>query len=108
MSVSGTSWLMELQAHSGARPGASVLDLNHHRSFGGADMVTVMMGGSSVTVPVSGARSTAGIIKVPTVINDHRLEHKLASGTSGDIYAIRESGGGPALGRVSWQELFEE
>ena len=107
-SFGGTSWLMELQAHSGARPAESVLDLNHDRSFGSADMVTVMIGGSSVTVPVSGARSTAGIIKMPTVINDQRLEHKLASGTSGDIYAIRESGGGYVLGRVSWQELFEE
>jgi len=71
-------------------------------------MVTVMTGDGRGTAPVSGARSTAGIIKLPTVINDHRLEHKLASGTFGDIYAIRESGGGYVLGRVSWQELFEE
>jgi len=104
----GNSWLMEMQAHTGARLDYSVFDLNGDDLFTNADYVTITVAGTSQTVPVSGQASKVGIIKTPTVVSAGYKEHKLASGTTGGVTSVKEKGGGAGFGRVSWQELFAQ
>ncbi|MGQ9685816.1 MAG: pilus assembly protein, partial [Thiobacillaceae bacterium] len=102
----GDSWIMELAASSGGRLDYSAFDLNDDNLFNSADYVTVTVGGTPMTVPVSGLASKVGIIKTPTVISAGEKEHKLASGTTGEIASVKEKSGGAGSGRVSWKELI--
>ena len=104
----GGGWLMELDAFTGGRLDYSAFDLDDNDLFNTADYVTVTVGGTPMTVPVSGLASKVGIIKTPTVIPAGNMEYKLASGSSGGIASVKEKGGGAGFGRVSWQELFAQ
>lgn len=103
----GDSWIMELSASSGQRLDYSVFDINADRLYNAADEVTLLIDGQTQTVPVSGIASTVGLIKSPAVVSAGEREHKLASGTTGEIAVFGERGGGLGYGRVSWQELID-
>jgi len=108
----GTSWLMELDAGSGARLDYTPFDVNGDQSFTTDDYVSVVVNvnGSDVTVnvPVSGKRSTVGITDTPAITTsaDGGEEHKYTSGSKqGQIERVLENPGPGTYGRQSWQQL---
>jgi len=103
----GTSWIMEMDALTGGRLSESVFDLNSDSNFNAVDYVTVTIGGTAMTVPVSALKSNVGIIKTPTVVTAGTVEYKLASGTTGEISSTKEKSSPRGTGRVSWRELLE-
>jgi type IV pilus assembly protein PilY1 len=96
----GSSWLMEIDALSGARLGVSPFDINRDLQFNSKDYGTY----NNVKVPVSGRQSKEGIIKTPGVITAGDVEYKYASGTTGGIDTTIENSTG-AGGRQSWRQL---
>lgn len=100
----GTGWLMELDATEGGRLNMTVLDINGDGLFNDEDFVTVTVNGNTVKVPVSGLRSTIGIISTPGIIEAGRTEYKYTSGSSGTIGVITEKNSS-GHGRKSWKEL---
>ena len=106
--VGGTSWLMELDAQTGARLGYSVFDLNKDGLFNTADYLEV--GNSSG--PVSGLKSTVGITKASAVVSAGEKEYKLQTGTnlSGapEGLLITPEKGGVGKPRGAWKQLFQE
>lgn len=107
---SGSSgWLMEVDAESGSRLNFSAFDLNGDQLFSVADFVFVSVDAtSSQAVPVSGKKSSVGVISTPAILNssDQKLEYKYTSGSSGHVETTVENPGG-RVGRQSWQQLFE-
>lgn len=99
----GDSWIMEMDALSGARLTYSVFDVNNDRLFDEKDYITH---GQS-KVPTSGRKTTEGIIKTPAVISAGGIEYKFAGGSAGGVERIVEKGGGAAgdYPRKSWKEL---
>ncbi|WP_370280313.1 pilus assembly protein [Pontibacterium sp.] len=104
----GTGWLMELDAENGSRLTVSPFDVNNDTAINASDFVSVVIsdGAESVeiTVPVSGRKSTVGIVKTPAVISTGTQELKYFSGSSGAVETVRESSG-DKLGRQSWLQL---
>lgn len=100
----GTSWLMELDALSGSRLAYSPFDLNGDEEFNDADFAVIVVDGEQVRVPVSGRRSSEGIIDSPGIIADGGLERKYASGSRGGIDVTVENTG-DQRGRQSWRRL---
>src|SRR5690606_32798257 len=103
----GSSWLMEMDAISGARLTDSPLDITEDGDIDSDDEVAIDLDGDGVadaTVPVSGVRSREGIIRTPAVIGAGEVEYKIASGTSGNVESLRERGGFDQA-RGSWRQL---
>jgi len=96
----GSSWLMELDALTGARLEYSPFDLNRDQEFNAGDFIEV----NGKKVAVSGRQSKEGIIKTPTVITSDTVEYKFASGTTGGVDTTVENAAG-ATGRQSWRQL---
>ena len=100
-STDGDSWLMELDANSGARVTSPIFDVNQNGTFDNQDTVNV---GTTATLP-SGVKSTGGIMSRPTILAvDNVREVKMISEANGSIAQVRESAGG-RLGRVTWREV---
>ena len=102
-SFGGTSWLMEMDAQSGARLTVTPFDYNNDGLLNNEDWVDTDGDGKRDT-PGSGIRSSVGITKRPGVVKDGSNELKYLSGSSGAIGVIRESVPGNR-GRQSWQQL---
>ena len=105
----GTGWLMELAYENGGRLDVSPFDVDNDNQINDQDFVTVGVTNDAgqteeVTVPVSGRRSTVGIVKTPAVISTGNAELKYFSGSSGNVEKVRESSG-DKLGRQSWIQL---
>ncbi len=96
----GTGWLMELDALNGMRLPYTVLDINEDGLFDENDFAD-HDGESS---PVSGMRSSVGIIKSPGIISAGDREFKYASGSTGEIAVITERSSDDG-GRKSWKEI---
>ena len=104
-SAGGESWLMEIDALSGSRLTESPFDLNRDRSFDIKDFAPLNPADpDSPEVPVSGRKSTQGIIKTPGIVTDDRIEYKFASGSAGGIDTTIENSG-KQRGRQSWREI---
>ena len=104
-SAGGESWLMEIDALSGARLSESPFDLNRDRAFDQKDFASLDPADpNSALVPVSGRKSTQGIIKTPGIVTDDRIEYKFASGSAGGIDITIENAG-KQRGRQSWREI---
>lgn len=102
----GTGWLYEVDPFTGGRVTYSVFDLNGDGLFDESDYVTVVIDGTEVKVPISGKRSTSGIITTPGVISAGTKEFKLSSTSSGSIETTTERPGSDSLlGRSSWRQL---
>lgn len=98
----GDSFLMEVSALTGSRRDDTPFDLNRDHAFNSDDYATV--GGQPL--PVSGRRSSAGIIKTPAIIPGGDFEIKFASGTTGGIDTTYEPPADPtAGGRLSWRQM---
>lgn len=112
-SPGGTSWLMELDQHTGSRLGGTPFDLNGDGRVNDADLVS--LDGSPVAA--SGLKSNVGIIKTPAIISCEKgLDCKYASGSNSGMMTVKESaptddsgggGGGGVLSgkRISWRQL---
>src|SRR5690606_1046443 len=89
----GTSWLMEMDAVSGARLVRSPLDITEDGEIDDGDLVTIQLeDGSTIEVAVSGVQSREGIIRTPAVLTAGDGDDKLASGTSGNPGLPRQHG----------------
>jgi type IV pilus assembly protein PilY1 len=95
---------MEMDALSGARLDYSVFDMNQDGEFSTGDYITIIVDGEEIQVPVSGIRSEVGIIKDPAIISAGESEYKFASGSSGEVERIVESGT-IARPRGSWRQI---
>ena len=114
-SAGGSSWLMEMDALSGARLESSALDINGDEVIDDNDKVTITIDGEEVTVTVSAIDSGVGIIKTPAVIADDPVEYKYSGGSEGGIAVVREKGnegddedpdpGTSTGGRCSWRQI---
>ncbi len=96
----GNSWLVEVNATTGANLGYSVFDLDNNNLFNTSDYVP--SGGSQV--PVSGVQYTTGIVKTPAVVSAGEIEYKITSSTSSAIDVKKEKGV-PGFPRSSWREI---
>jgi type IV pilus assembly protein PilY1 len=101
----GTSWLMELNAHDGARLATSPFDFNNDDLFDDNDKVTVSIDGTEQTVAASGVQSTEGILPTSTVLASGNTEIKYNSGSAGGIFVTTEDPGAGAKGRLAWREF---
>lgn len=88
----GRSWLMELDAQSGARLPYSVFDTDGDGDFDGNDGL------------VSGMPFDDGIVGSPSIISGGNIEYKYMGSTSGAIKVVNEQGGFES-GRQSWLQL---
>lgn len=98
-------WLMELRARDGSRLPFPVFDLNDDSKFDDDDLVIVVIDGVEVKVPPSGIGSEVGSPAPPAIIDEGTIEHKLISGSSGEVQHVRERSGGGNDARTSWRQL---
>jgi len=102
----GNSWLMELDALTGARLSSTPFDLTRDRKFDGQDLIEVTLpDGSKMKVPASGIKSTEGITPEPGVLASPQAEFKYSAGTSGKISVTTENPGVNSYGRQSWRQI---
>lgn len=104
------SWLMELDAISGARLTAPALDINGSGSVTSADTISVMVDGKATDVPASGVKMTGGSTKTPAVMsNPGSDEIKYTGSSSGaDPKGIAETPASTSTSgaeRQSWKQL---
>ncbi len=115
--VNSSGWLMELDAETGNPLKDSVFDANNDGLIDYKDALysSVERGDlSTPEVPLSGKKSTVGILSAPGILSDFSnsnaaKEFKYMSGSSGKIQAIRENpdaAGQAGYGRKSWRQLF--
>jgi type IV pilus assembly protein PilY1 len=104
-SYGGTSWLMEMNALTGARLDYSVFNLNADTLFDSGDYVNLGDAGTPQWVPATGIQYTSGFVKSPAVISAGAVEYKVTSSTSSQISVLAEKGdtGQP---RTSWREIL--
>jgi type IV pilus assembly protein PilY1 len=103
----GDSYIMELNAFSGARLFYAVFDLDGDGRFDENDFIEVIIDGETVRIPASGIAPGVGIIRTPAVISgigENRDETKCVAGSSGALVCISEAAAFGA-GRQSWQQL---
>ena len=119
----GDSWLMEVDASTGARLLLSPFDLNGDKVFSTLDLVANAAG---TGVVVSGVKSGVGILPSPGILTDNSYggagdagtvagdtagvgrEFKYFSGSTGGIQKVSESRGSASFGRQSWREIFND
>ncbi len=103
----GSSWLMELDALSGARLADTPFDLNRDGIFDGNDFVEVVVDGQTIRVPVSGIDPGVGISPEPGILMGEggNTEYKYTPGTTGAVSVTIENPGPRASGRQSWRQI---
>ena len=101
----GRSWLMEMDAMTGADLSYSAFDLNYDKKFNDQDYVTVTINGATVKVPVSGLQSTGGLITKPGIVSSQDAEYAISPDTSGTLEEHRQNPGPGAIGRQSWRQI---
>lgn len=106
----GSGWLMELNYTSGSRLNYSPLDVNGDGEFSKDDYYYIDTDGDEqpdTYIPVSGQKSTSGLISSPTtsrLLSDTNKEIKYISNSDGTIDVIVENAA-KATGRASWRQL---
>lgn len=108
----GTSWLMELDAASGAHLSFAPFDLTRDGFFDKADYINVGDtdgDGNDDYLPPGGKKSKVGIITTPGIISgpasNPKREFKYNSGSNGNIEVTGENAGPGYTGRISWIQL---
>lgn len=102
----GESWLMELNAFTGARLNYHVFDLNNDGGFDAGDAVSITSsGGDTTEVVASGYNPGVGLTNMPSVLSAGSQEFKYLAGTSGSIKKVTENPGSSRFGRQSWRQL---
>lgn len=105
----GRSWLMELNALTGARLDQAPFDVNHDGKFDNADMIPVDVNGETIYIAPSGVGSEdgMGILQAPGVVDSSSkpVQYKYSPGSSGGIQRITENPGAGTTGRQSWRQI---
>ncbi|KTC65511.1 type IV fimbrial biogenesis PilY1-like protein (plasmid) [Legionella adelaidensis] len=101
----GESWLMTLDAFTGARLINPVLDADNSGTVDTNDTVAIVEAGNTVNVAVSGIKSQVGLISTPAIA--HIADGAIAymAGTSGEIQKTTLDLGTTRMGRQSWRQL---
>lgn len=104
------SWLMEMDALSGARLKAPALDINGSGTVTDEDTISVMVDGVATDVPASGVKMTGGSTKTPAVINNPGSDELKFTGSSsgekpGKIAETPSSTSTSGSERQSWRQL---
>lgn len=101
----GDSWLMELDAVTGAKTSVSSFDFNNDGLFDGGDFI------SSASV-ASGVKTTVGITKPPAWFTGAGgKDYKVMTGTTGGIQSLGNKGDDPpspsgsTLRRTYWMQI---
>jgi len=94
---------MEFDAATGSRLTDSPFDLTGDKKFTDADKVDYTSGGTTTKVPVSGLKSTEGILARATVLPSDGVEIKYNSGSTGGIFVTVENVG-TETGRTAWRQ----
>lgn len=99
----GESWLMELDALSGAATPNSNFDFNNDGLFDASDRLS--SGGTA-----AGIRTTVGITKPPAwFVGPDGKDYKIMTGTTGGIESVGNAGGplppAGASGRIYWRQI---
>lgn len=98
----GVSWLMELDAVTGAQTGTSSFDFNNDGSFDSDDNLA-----SGATA--SGVQTTVGITKPPAwFTGPDGKDYKVMTGTTGSIQSLGNQGAPPTPGtlrRTYWLQI---
>ncbi len=114
-SVGGESWLMEVNATTGARLELTPFDYNGDGIFSSDDLVQVDYDingdgvidsndraiGSGIQDKNAGKQSRTTIL-----IDDNGDEYKITSDSNGNLSRIKESGADQAIGRRSWIQIL--
>lgn len=103
----GSSWLMELDAITGARFDEPVFDINKDKKFTNSDMVAVESGNSVQDLAPSGMESKEGIITRPSILSAGETEVKLSSGSTGNLNMVTERPSLGQAGRKSWRQVMD-
>jgi type IV pilus assembly protein PilY1 len=105
----GDSWLMELDAFSGAGLQKSPFDFNKDQLFTTDDFISATTSTTSnpLSLAASGVRSTIGIMSTPSVFlaADRKTEYKILSGSSGSLSVVTENPSLQNTGRQTWTQL---
>ena len=116
----GSSWLMEMEAVSGARLTDPPFDFNNDGLFTSADQatITVTIAGipTTITVSPSGRQSEVGIAQGPGILFDPGTgasggkEYKYLSGSTANasgsnLQRVVENPGPNSTGRQSWRQI---
>jgi type IV pilus assembly protein PilY1 len=94
----GSSWLMEINLFTGARPALTPWDLDNNGLFDD----TVTIGG--VEYPISGVRTTVGITPKPAGLNGETCDFLIFPGTSGGTETRCRDPGPRGFKRQSWRQ----
>ncbi len=100
----GQTWLMELDARTGARLSHAPFDLDRNGRFTTADHVTVTIAGVPTTISTSGMKMPGGSASAPIVVPLPDSEVKCMS-TSAGMTCIPGNPGPRDTGRQSWRQL---
>ncbi|MGQ0503210.1 MAG: pilus assembly protein [Panacagrimonas sp.] len=104
--VSGSGWLMELDARSGGRPARPALDITRNLTVDRSDVVQVTINGELDELPVSGIASVNGTLATPAVLSlSPGNEVKYLAGADGKTAVFGEAGSRRA-GRVTWRQVL--
>jgi type IV pilus assembly protein PilY1 len=107
----GTSFLMDMDAFTGARTDYSPFDLDSDGQRTDKDMVTIKVDGKDVTVALSGLGSAVGITGQAAIVTNAagtlEYQYQTGSGSSQDNNLSGTPKFPPpgALGRQSWRQL---
>ncbi len=112
----GDSWVMEVNAYSGARLSENVFDVNDDGKFDEKDSTYsnygLTLNPSDPNYPQDNVVATGikndGIIQQPTIIPCQSSECKLMSGAGGGINVVHENDGQQTTGRQSWRQILLE
>ncbi|GFR68846.1 type IV fimbrial biogenesis protein PilY1 [Elysia marginata] len=112
----GDSWIMEVDAYSGARLEENMFDINDDGEFDEEDSSYSSLGmtlnPSDPNYPTDNVVATGikneGIVQQPTIIPCQSSECKLMSGAGGSINTIHENDGQQTTGRQSWRQILLE
>jgi type IV pilus assembly protein PilY1 len=98
----GFSWLMELDAISGARLNYAVFDVDGDGVID-VDDILALTGGEEGHV---GGRRINDVVTSPYILDTGGdTEYKYMSGASGSVTVVEEAASGVNLGRQSWEQL---
>lgn len=102
----GFSWLMELNAFTGARIERPVFDLDGDGAFDDGDMIDIVTAdGEEMRIAPSGLQPIdTGVLAQPTILSAGEREYKFLSGATGVIETVTERGS-EGFGRHSWREM---
>ncbi|MFC1665486.1 fimbrial assembly protein, partial [Pseudomonadota bacterium] len=101
----GDSWLMELDAETGAALTISAFDFDGDDEFLYIDNIGYSSDTVDYVAGAGGRKSVVGITSEPTILADDSREFKYSSGSKGGIEAIKENPGPQSHGRETWRQI---